>query len=124
MPIIIIALSNILYLFSVLMIFEYQLFNSGNITDVKIVSDKVTIILLFSFTKLIISLSSKLIPPLITAFNSYIMKKAKLKSELCFNLSHIYHFQNSLYASFIHLYQQFLIKQLNHIRNFNCLRCN
>lgn len=67
-PIIIIALSNILYLFSVLMIFEYQLFNSGNITDVKIVSDKVTIILLFSFTKLIISLSSKLIPPLITAF--------------------------------------------------------
>ncbi len=35
------------------------------------------------------------------------MKKAKLKSELCFNLSRLYHFQNSLYASFTNLYQQF-----------------
>ena len=44
------------------------------------------------------------------------MKKAKLKSELCFNLSRLYHFQNSLYASFTNLYQQFFIKQLNHIK--------
>lgn len=40
------------------------------------------------------------------------MKKAKLKPELCFNLSHFYHFQNNFYASFTNLYQQFFIKQL------------
>lgn len=32
-----------------------------------------------------------------------IYEKAKLKSELCFNLSRLYHFQNSLYASFTNL---------------------